>query len=190
MPLRDWPKGCPRGATCRTTYGRVTSSATKCPDLTSHASQVRDWYGSEDGLDLSALAADCAAFERVMAATEQALVMQDDELVSRCRVRGRATVRTRHGSFLRRHGEASRRGGRRGTYGRRCAGVRCRTGCGRRSTERSRRPLAVEDRVAQRAEWLAAAQTVMTGAGDRDAASELVDQQVKPFSTTTFARTG
>ena len=31
------------------------------PDLTLHASQVRDWYGSEDGLDLRALDADCAA---------------------------------------------------------------------------------------------------------------------------------
>ena len=31
------------------------------------------------------------------------------------------------------------------------------------------------------AEWLAAAQTVTTGAGDRAAASELVDQQIKPF---------
>jgi hypothetical protein len=41
--------------------------------------------------------------------------------------------------------------------------------------------IAVDDRVAQHAEWLAAAQTVTTGAGDRAAASELVDQQVKPF---------
>jgi hypothetical protein len=30
-------------------------------------------------------------------------------------------------------------------------------------------------------EWLAAAQTVTTGAGDRAAASELIDQEVKPF---------
>ena len=35
--------------------------------------------------------------------------------------------------------------------------------------------------AAQRAEWLAAARTVTTGAGDLAAASELVDQQVKPF---------
>ncbi len=31
------------------------------PDLTLHASQVRDWYGSEDGIDLRALDADCEA---------------------------------------------------------------------------------------------------------------------------------
>ena len=42
--------------------------------------------------------------------------------------------------------------------------------------------MAIEERrQTERAEWLAAAQTVTTGAGDRAAASELVDQQVKPF---------
>ena len=30
-------------------------------DLTLHAAQVRDWYGSEDGIDLPALDADCEA---------------------------------------------------------------------------------------------------------------------------------
>jgi hypothetical protein len=42
--------------------------------------------------------------------------------------------------------------------------------------------LDIDDRrLAQRAEWLAAAQAVTTGAGDRAAASELVDQQIRPF---------
>ena len=42
--------------------------------------------------------------------------------------------------------------------------------------------VAIEDRrQAERAEWLAATQTVTTGAGDRAVASELIDQQVKPF---------
>ena len=36
-------------------------------------------------------------------------------------------------------------------------------------------------RQAERPAWIAAAQTVTTGVGDRAAASELVDQQVKPF---------
>ena len=35
--------------------------------------------------------------------------------------------------------------------------------------------------AAHRAEWLAAAHTVTTGAGDRAAASERIDQEVKPF---------
>jgi len=151
----------------------------QCPDLTSHASQVRDWYGSEDGLDLSALAADCAAFERVVAATEQALVRQDDQLVAMWGAwSGHGADASRE--FLRRHGEVSA-----------AAAAAVRTAADALASLRDRlwqavdgkvaTTLAVEDRVAQRAEWLAAAQTVMTGAGDRDAASELVDQQVKPF---------
>ena len=42
--------------------------------------------------------------------------------------------------------------------------------------------VAIEERrQTERAEWLAAARTVTTGAGDRAVASELIDQQVKPF---------
>ena len=41
---------------------------------------------------------------------------------------------------------------------------------------------AIDDRrLAERADWLAAAKTVTTGAGDRAVASELIDQEVKPF---------
>lgn len=151
----------------------------QCPDLTSHASQVRDWYGSEDGLDLSALAADCVALERVVAATGQALVRQDDQLVAMSGAwSGTGADASRE--FLRRHGEASA-----------SAAAAVRTAADVLAALRDRlwqavdgkvaAALAVEDRVVQRAEWLAAAQTVMTGAGDRAAASELVDQQVKPF---------
>jgi hypothetical protein len=151
----------------------------QCPDLTLYASQVRDWYGSEDGLDLAALAADCAAFEGVVAATEQALVRQDDQRVA---VSGAWSGSGADASreFLRRHGEASA-----------AVAAAVRTAADALASLRDRlwqavdgkvaAALAVEDRVAQRAEWLAAAQTVIMGAGDRAAASELVDQQVKPF---------
>jgi uncharacterized protein YukE len=150
------------------------------PDLTLHASQVRDWYASEDGLDLSALDADCAAFDAVMAATEQALVRQDDQLGAM------PAAWSGHGAeasqaFLRRHGEASA-----------AAAAAVRTAADALRALRDRlwqtvdekvaAVITIEDRrTAQRGEWLAAAQTVMTGAGDRAAASELIDQQVKPF---------
>lgn len=151
----------------------------QCPELTSHASQVRDWYGTEDGLDLSALATDCVALERVVAAAEQALVRQDDQLIAMSGAwSGSGADASRE--FLRRHGEASA-----------SAAAAVRTAADALAALRDRlwqavdgkvgAALAVEDRVVQRAEWLAAAQTVMTGAGDRAAASELVDQQVKPF---------
>ncbi|HET6737226.1 hypothetical protein [Mycobacterium sp.] len=150
------------------------------PDLTLHPSQVRDWYASEDGLDLSALDADCAAFDAVVAATERALVQQEDQLGAM------PAAWSGHGAdasqaFLRRHGEASAVA---------AAAVRTaaealralRDRLWQTVDEKAATAIAIEDRrTAQRGEWLAAAQTVMTGAGDRAAASELIDQQVKPF---------
>ncbi len=52
------------------------------PDLTLHASQVRDWYGSEDGIDLRALDADCEALRAAAAAAEGVLARQDAQLAS------------------------------------------------------------------------------------------------------------
>ena len=76
------------------------------PDLTLHAAQVRDWYGSEDGLDLRALDADCAALEAAVAATENALAAQDEQLGALSAAwQGRGADLSRE--FLRRHGEAS-----------------------------------------------------------------------------------
>lgn len=150
------------------------------PDLTLHAAQVRDWYASEDGLDLSALQADCAAFDAVVAATERALVQQDDQLGAMPAAWSGYGAEASQ-AFLRRHGEAS------ATV---AAAVRTAADALRALRDRLWQTvdekvdavIAIEDRrTAQRAEWLAAAQTVMTGAGDRAAASELIDQQVKPF---------
>ena len=46
------------------------------PDLTSHPAQIRDWYDSEDGLDLRALDGDCAQLRAAAAAVMEALRMQ------------------------------------------------------------------------------------------------------------------
>jgi hypothetical protein len=80
--------------------------------------------------------------------------------------------------FLRRHGEASAR-----------AAAAVRTAADALATLRDNlwhtvdgkvaAAMAAEDRAPD--DWLAAAQTVTTGAGDRAAASEQVDQAVKPF---------
>ena len=76
------------------------------PDLTLHAAQVRDWYASEDGLDLRALNADCAALERVVAATEDALDTAGRQLGAMSGAwSGHGAEASRE--FLRRHGEAS-----------------------------------------------------------------------------------
>ncbi len=146
------------------------------PDLTLHAAQVRDWYGSEDGLDLTALDADCAALEAAVTATEDALTRQDDQLGALAAVwQGRSADLSRE--FLRRHGEASA-----------AAAASVRTAAGALATLRDNLWQTVDGKVAatisaDRApgEWLAAAQTVTTGAGDRATASERIDQEVKPF---------
>jgi uncharacterized protein YukE len=147
------------------------------PDLTLHASQVRDWYNSEDGLDLRALDADCGALEAAVAATEDALARQDDQLGALSAVwQGRSAIMSRE--FLRRHGEAAA-----------AAAAAVRTAADALATLRDNLWHTVDGKVAaaiaadDRApdEWLAAAHTVTTGAGDRAAASERIDQEVKPF---------
>ena len=147
------------------------------PDLTLHASQVRDWYGSEDGLDLRALDADCAAFKAAVAATEDALTRQDDQLGELSAAWQGHSADLSH-EFLRRHGEVSA-----------AAAAAVRTTADALATLRDNlwhtvdgkvaAAIAADDRAPE--EWLAAAHTVTTGAGDRAAASERIDHEVKPF---------
>jgi hypothetical protein len=150
------------------------------PDLTLHAAQLRDWYGSEDGLDLRGLDADCAALQAAVAATEHAVALQDDQLAALSAAwQGRGA----DGAlvFLRRHGDASAD-----------AAATVRTAADTLTALRDdlwqlvdRKVAAVldiDDRsLAERADWLAAAHTVTTGTGDRAVASELIDERVKPF---------
>jgi len=150
------------------------------PDLTLHAAQVRDWYGSEDGLDLRALDADRAALEAVATATDGARQLQErqiDALADAWQGRGGDASR----EFLLRHGQASA-----------AAASAVRNAVDALAALREDLWHAVDDKVAnavaiedrrqsERAQWQAAAQTVTTGAGDRAVASEMVGQQVKPF---------
>ncbi|ODQ84644.1 hypothetical protein [Mycolicibacterium holsaticum] len=150
------------------------------PDLTTHAAQVRERYASEEGLNLAALDEDCAALQAVVTATEEALARQDSHLVALTAAwHGRGADASRE--FLRRHGEASAR-----------ATAAVRTAAHGLAELRDKLWQSVDGKVstvlaidnrdsAQRADWLAAAQTVTTGAGDRAVASELVDHEVKPF---------
>ncbi len=150
------------------------------PDLTLHAAQVRDWYGSEDGLDLQALEADRAALDAAATATDSALRLQEQQLGTLAAAwQGRGGDASRE--FLIRHGEASA-----------AAASAVRNAVHALAALRDDLWHAVDDKVGaavlieerrqtERAEWLAAAQTVTTGAGDRAVASELIDQKVKPF---------
>ncbi|MDX1884491.1 hypothetical protein [Mycolicibacterium sp. 120270] len=150
------------------------------PDLTLHPAQVRDWYGTEDGLNLRALEADRAALESVVAAAENARQLQERQLdVLADAWQGRGGVASRE--FLLRHGQASAAA---------ASAVRnavdvletLRDGLWRAVDDKVAAAVDIDDRrQAERAQWQAAAKTVTTGTGDRAVASELVDQQVKPF---------
>jgi hypothetical protein len=150
------------------------------PDLTLHSAQVRDWYNSEDGLDLAALEADRAALESAATAADGARQLQErqlDALTDAWQGRGGDASR----EFLLRHGEASTAA---------ASAVRTavdalaalRDDLWRAIDEKVATAIAIDDRrQGERAQWQAATQTVTTGAGDRAIASELIDQQVKPF---------
>lgn len=147
-------------------------------DLTLHASQVRDWYGSEDGIDLQALESDCEALRAAAAAAEGALARQHAQLASMA-VAWDGVGAQASGDFLRRHGEASA-----------AVVAAVRTAAESLASLRDRLWHSVDGKVAATMaaegrgagpDWQAAAQTVTTGAGDRASASELVDQEVRPF---------
>jgi hypothetical protein len=150
------------------------------PDLTAHAAQVRDWYARDDGLDLTALDADCAAMSAAAAAADDAVRRHGElsaELAGAWSGGGAGAAR----EFLWRHGQSAvtvRDGLRRAAD----ALATLRDELWRAVDQKVEAVRDIDDRsLPQRAEWLAAAQTVTAGAGDRAAASELVDQQIKPF---------
>jgi hypothetical protein len=150
------------------------------PDLTAHPTQVRDCYASEDGLDLRALDGDCAVLSAVASAAEDAARTQADlvaELSAAWSGRGAAAAR----EFTWRSGQAAS-----------AVSVAVRASADAAATLRDELWRAVDAKVAavqaidgrhqaQRAQWLAAAKTMTGGAGDLAAASELIDQEVKPF---------
>jgi uncharacterized protein YukE len=147
------------------------------PDLTLNAAQLRDWYGSEEGMDLGALQSDCLALDAAVGSTQEALAVQDRQLSALSAAwRGEGAEASR--DFLRRHGEASA-----------AAAAAVRTAAEALGALRENLWRAVDAKVdavvtvegSAQGDWLAAAETVTTGAGDRAAAAELVDRAVKPF---------
>lgn len=149
-------------------------------DLTGHARQVHEWYDTEQGLNLRAIDNERAALTAAAASMEPALQLQDKQI--------RVLSDGWHGSgarasgdFLQRHSISA---GHAVTALRAAAST-----LGQLSDElRSavERKVTVTQQIegrhgAQRGMWLAAARTVTTGLGDRSTASELIDQQVKPF---------
>ncbi len=150
------------------------------PDLTAYASQIRDWYDTEDGLNLWLLDNDCMKLREAANAADEALSRQRAQHAQLAEAwlgpgAGAAT------EFLQRHcgaGEAVAASVR--AAAERCAALR--DDLWQLIDAKAATAIAVDDRrLAERPVWLAAAQTVLTGAGDRSPADDLVDQQIKPY---------
>lgn len=150
------------------------------PDLTSHPSQIRDWFDSEDGLDLRVLDRDCAQLRAAAAAASEGLRIQQDqvaELVAAWMgVGGDAAV-----SFLQRHCDAANMV----ATEMRAAAQRCeslRDNLWHLLDSKVGTVIAIDDRrQAQRSAWLAAAAVVTAGAGERSTAEQVVRGQVMPY---------
>lgn len=150
------------------------------PDLTAHGSQVAGWYESEAGLDLRVLDGDIAELRAAVNAVEEALWLQRAQVTELVTAWGGpgADSATR---FLQRHCDAAAELAahvRAAAEG--CAALRdnlWQSVDGKVATA-----VAIDERrLAQRSAWLAAAQTVTAGVGDRSAAEELVRQQITPY---------
>ncbi len=159
------------------------------PDLTLHDSQLHDWYGTERGMDLAALQGDWAALDEAARATQDALAVTERQLSALPAAWQGAGADAALG-VLRRHGDAAA-----------AAAAAVRTAAEAFGALRESLWQAVETKVdaviaiegrteAHRAEWLSAAGTVTTGAGDRATADEIIDQAVTPFVDSSIGTDG
>ena len=149
-------------------------------DLTAHPAQVWDWYDTEAGLDLRVLDDDCAELRAAANAIDEALWVQRaqvTELAAAWRGPG-ADSATR---FLRRHSDAAAEVAahvRAAAEG--CAALR--DDVWQAVDGKVAGTTAIDERrLADRSAWLAAAQTVTAGVGDRSAAEETIHRQVMPY---------
>jgi hypothetical protein len=150
------------------------------PDLTARALQIREWYDSEEGLNLLALDGDCAQLRAAGVAATEALRIQ------RCQIAELTAAWTGPGAnsavdFLQRHCDAAAMV----ATELRAAAQRCeslRDNLWYLLDVKVATAVAIDDRTAaQRSAWLAAADAVTTGAGDRQAAQEVIEREVMPF---------
>jgi hypothetical protein len=143
-------------------------------------SSLRDWYGTEDGMDLAALQADSDALSQAASAVDDAVRRQADVGV---RLAGAwsGTAASSAQDFLAHQNNAAV-AVRDGLMTAAAALATLRDDLWRAVDAKVDAALDIDGRPSgQRGEWLAAAHTVTTGAGDVATASELVDQRVKPF---------
>ncbi|MCV7409195.1 hypothetical protein AWC05_00950 [Mycobacterium florentinum] len=150
------------------------------PDLTSHPSQIRDWFGSEDGLDLYVLDRDCARLRAAGAAVAEGIRIQHDQVgelsAAWTGVGSDAAV-----AFLQRHCDAATMVANEV----RAAAQRCeslRDNLWHLLDSKVGTAIAIDDRSqAHRSAWLAAAAVVTAGSAERSTAEQVVHGQITPY---------
>jgi hypothetical protein len=150
------------------------------PDLTSHPSQIRDWFDSEDGLDLHVLDRDCAQLRAAGAAALEGMRIQHAQIADLTAAWSGAGSDAAV-AFLQRHCDAANLV----ATEVRAAAQRCeslRDNLWYLLDSKVGTVIAIDDRSqAQRSAWLAAAAVVTAGAGERSTAEQVVQQQIKPY---------
>lgn len=150
------------------------------PDLTSHGAQIAEWFGSDDGLDLGVLDADCERLRSALTTAEEAMRLEDAAAQGLNSAWSGASG-SAAAEFVASHRRTafalvelvrSAAGG--------CASLR--DTLWRIVDTKVAAAIAIDDRPAgQRTAWLAAARTVMTGGQDRAAAVEIIEKAVVPY---------
>lgn len=138
------------------------------PDLTGHDRRLLDEYDREDGLDLAALDRDCALLWSAAAVADDA-VATERRLAAELAGAWSGPAAQAVTDFLRRHREAAQQV----AAAMRAAAAACaalRDGLGMAVAAKADTAAAIDDRVADRRPvWLAAADAVVRGPGDRRA---------------------
>ena len=150
------------------------------PDLTARPAQVGDWYATEAGLDLRVLDGDATELRVALTALEEALWVQRTQ-VTELAAAWRGSGAESAARFLQRHCDAAEEV----SAHVRAAAEQCATlgdGLWRAVDGKVATTVAIDERhAADRSTWLAAAQTVAAGSGDRSTAELVFHQQVMPF---------
>jgi hypothetical protein len=150
------------------------------PDLTAHASQVADWYDTEAGLDLGVLDGDVAELRAAVTAIDEALWVQRTQ-VTELAAAWRGAGAESAARFLQRHCDAAEEV----AAHVRAAAEQCATlrdDVWQAIDGKVATTVAIDERrAAERSTWLAAAQVVSAGVGERSTAELVVHREVMPF---------
>ncbi len=150
------------------------------PDLTANGAQVLEWYGAEDGMDLAVLDADCARLRSAANAAEEALALERDAAAALAAAWCGESASAADGFVDRHCAAATAVAAALRNAADSCAALR--DTLWRLVGDKVHAAVAIDDRRAEvRPVWLAAAQTVMSGAPDRAEAADVVTHQITPY---------